>query len=56
MNIYSSELFEYELCHYPPALFDGYRLPREANNPQIADAVWEVTKSVQTFHVTRHIS
>ena len=46
--IYSSELFEYELCHYPPALFDGYGLPREANKPQIADAVWEVTKSVQT--------
>ena len=46
--IYSSELFEYELCRYPPALFDGYGLPREANKPQIADAVWEVTKSVQT--------
>ena len=48
MNIYSSELFEYELFRYPPALFDGYGLPREANKPQIADAVWEVTKSVQT--------
>ena len=45
---YSSELFEYELCGYPPALFDRYELPREANKPQIADAVWEVTKSVQT--------
>ena len=45
---YSSELFEYELCGYPPVLFDRYELPREANKPQIADAVWEVTKSVQT--------
>ena len=45
---YSSELFEYELCGYHPALFDRYELPREANKPQIADAVWEVTKSVQT--------
>ena len=45
---YSSELFEYELCGYPPALFDRYELPREAQKPQIADAVWEVTKSVQT--------
>ena len=45
---YLSELFDYELCGYPPALFDRYKLPREANKPQIADAVWEVTKSVQT--------
>ena len=44
---YSSELFEYELCGYPPVLFDRYELPREASKPQIADAVWEVTKSVQ---------
>ena len=45
---YSLELFEYELCGYSPALFDRYELPKEANKPQIADAVWEVTKSVQT--------
>ena len=45
---YSSELFEYELCGYPPAPFDRYELPRETNKPQISDAVWEVTKSVQT--------
>ena len=36
---YSSELFEDELCGYPPALFDRYELPTEANKPQIADAV-----------------
>ena len=41
-------MFKYELCSHPPALFDRYGLPREANKPQIADAVWEVTKSVQT--------
>ena len=29
-------------------MFDRYGLPREANKPQIAYAVWEVTKSVQT--------
>ena len=45
---YSAELFKYELCSHPPALFERYGLPREANKPQIADAVWEVTKSVQT--------
>ena len=35
----SAELFKYELCSHPPALFDRYGLPREANKPQIADAV-----------------
>ena len=45
---YSSELFEYGLCGYLPALFDRYELPREANKSQRADAVWEVTKSVPT--------
>ena len=47
---YSAELFKYELhvCSHPPALFDRYGLPREVNKPQIAYAVWEVTKSVQT--------
>ena len=50
---YSIELFEYELCSHPLALFDRYGLPREANKSQIAEAVWEATKSVQsddTFH------
>ena len=45
---YSAEWFRYELCSHPPALFDRYGLPRGANKPHIVDAVWEVTKSVQT--------
>ena len=45
---YSAELFKYELCSHPPALFDRYGLPRQANKAQITDLVWEVTKSVQT--------
>ena len=45
---FSAELFKYQLCSHPPALFDRYGLLREAIKPQIADAVWEVTKSVQT--------
>ena len=47
---FSAELFKYQLCSRPPALFDRYGLLREAIKPQIADAVWESvqTKSVQT--------
>ena len=44
---YLSGLFECELCSNPPALFDRYRLLREAQKPQTADAAWESTKSVQ---------
>ena len=35
-------LFEYELCSYPAALFDSSALPRKANKPVLADAIWEL--------------
>ena len=43
-----AELFKYELCSYPPALFDESRLPRVANKAQFADSIWQRVKSVQT--------
>ena len=35
-------LFSYELCSYPPALFDTSLLMRQANKPQFADALWNM--------------
>jgi len=43
----SSSAFEYELCSYPPALFESPVLPRAANKPVLADALWELVKKVQ---------
>lgn len=34
---------KYELCSYPPALFDSSLLLREANKPALADAIWKHT-------------
>ena len=36
----TASLFKYELCSYPPALFDNYALPREADKPDIANTIW----------------
>ena len=33
-------LFKYEMCSCPPALFDTSLLPRKANKPALADAIW----------------
>ena len=42
----SSELkayfLKYELCSYPPALFDSSLLLREARKPVLADAIWDL--------------
>lgn len=32
----------YELCNYPPALFEGKGKLLKAVNPQLADAIWSV--------------
>jgi hypothetical protein len=42
------ELFQYEMCSFPPALFESQFLPRQANKPVLANAVWERTKQHQT--------
>ena len=34
------DVFKYELCSYPPALFDSALLLREPQKPQLADAIW----------------
>ena len=36
------KLFEYELCTYPPSLFDEGGLMRQANKSALADAIWSV--------------
>ena len=41
-----TDIFKYELCNRPPALFDPSGLPREANKPALADAIWSVGKGV----------
>ena len=42
------ELFSYELCSYPPSLFEGNGLPLEATKSQLADAIWGLSKEKQT--------
>ena len=47
------EHFQYELCGYPPALFDSFGLLREAKKPASEDAIWELTSHVQSGPVFR---
>ena len=37
-----------EMCRYPQALFDSTLLPRKANKPVLAEAIWARTKNNQT--------
>ena len=39
-----ASLFKYELCSYPPALFDTSSLPRVTNKPALTDAIWDLVK------------
>ena len=34
------DVFQYELCSYPPALFSGTQFLREAQKPVLANAIW----------------
>lgn len=36
-----AEVFQYELCSYPPALFESKFTPREASKSTLADALWK---------------
>ena len=47
-KIRQPQFFEYEMCSYPPSLFDASLLPRKANKPVLADAIWSLTKESQT--------
>lgn len=40
--------FHHEMYSFPPALFDSSLLPRKANKPVLADAIWSITKDSQT--------
>lgn len=39
--------FKFEMCSYPPALFDSSLFLRQANKPALADAIWTITKNSQ---------
>lgn len=39
------EIFAYELCTYPPALFESRHMPLEANKATLAEAMWSSTNS-----------
>lgn len=43
-----ASFFEYEMSSYPAALFDTSLLPRKADKPALADALWKITQNVQT--------
>lgn len=38
-------MFQYELCSYPPALFDNKCTLRLANKASLADALWKLMPS-----------
>jgi hypothetical protein len=42
------EFFKYEMCSYPPALFDSPGLLKKANKSVLADEIWMETKDCQT--------
>jgi len=37
-----ASLFQYELCTNPAALFDQSSMPREADKPVLAEAIWKL--------------
>ena len=39
-NSQLKELFQYELCRYPTALFDSLFMLRQPQKPALADALW----------------
>ena len=41
------DLFKYELCSYPAALFETTFVPRQADKPVLADALWNEVKPEQ---------
>ena len=42
-----ADTFKYELCSFPPAMFESSVLPRQANKAALADALWEEVKNGQ---------
>ena len=40
-----ASVFQYELCTHPAALFDQWSMPREADKPVLADAIWNIAGS-----------
>ena len=46
----------FKMCSYPPALFDSYRLPRQANKPALADVIRAITKTNQSAGPTENVN
>jgi len=47
--------FKFEMCSYPPALFDSSLPPRQANKPALAEAIWTITKNSPTRGPTGNV-
>ena len=47
--------FKFEMCSFPPALFDSSLLPRQANKPALADTIWAISKTNQTAGPTGNV-
>lgn len=50
-DIVTEDLFKYELCTYPPALFDSMLLLRSANKAALAESLWKLVKGIQDVPV-----
>ncbi len=48
------DIFKFELCSYPPALFSGLQFLREANKPILANAIWSLLPDQEISGLAGH--
>lgn len=51
-----ADIFTYELCSVPPSLFENSGLPRQANKPALADAIWLEAQCKDMTNPITHVS
>lgn len=51
-----SSFFEFEMCSFPPALFDASLLPRKANKSVLADEIWSYTNNDSVIMIPKEIA
>ena len=44
-------MFKYEMCNYPPALFDTSHLPRKANKLALTDAILPIQRPIKQLNL-----
>ena len=49
------DVFRFELCSYPPALFSGAQFLREAHKPVLANAIWSLLPDQDISELPREL-